>query len=92
MGNITIVNKDGLEWKLHLGHMKGSELFYIRGLRDCFVANGIKKVGDSFTLEAIRGGANPILKISSKVNTNSFSFHVLNFCFGEISMLKRIVF
>ncbi|KAJ4899107.1 putative B3 domain-containing protein REM4 [Raphanus sativus] len=66
VGNITIVNKDGVEWKLHLCHMKGSELFYIRGLRDCFVANGIKKVGDSFTLEAIRGGANPILKISSK--------------------------
>uniref|UniRef100_M4E5D7 TF-B3 domain-containing protein n=1 Tax=Brassica campestris TaxID=3711 RepID=M4E5D7_BRACM len=65
-GKITIVNKDGVEWKLHLGDMKGRELFYIRGLRDCFVANGIKKVGDSFTLEAIRGGTNAILKICSK--------------------------
>nr|VDD40768.1 unnamed protein product [Brassica oleracea] len=65
-GKITIVNKDGVEWKLHLGNMKGRELFYIRGLRNCFVANGIKKVGDSFTLEAIRGGPNPILKICSK--------------------------
>lgn len=77
MGKITIVNKDGVEWKLHLGDMKGRELFYIRGLRDCFVANGIKKVGDSFTLEAIRGGTNAILKICSKVNTSSFSYHVL---------------
>ncbi|CDY13446.1 BnaA03g51640D [Brassica napus] len=66
VGKITIVNKDGVEWKLHLGDMKGRELFYIRGLRDCFVANGIKKVGDSFTLEAIRGGTNAILKICSK--------------------------
>uniref|UniRef100_A0A0D3DH83 TF-B3 domain-containing protein n=1 Tax=Brassica oleracea var. oleracea TaxID=109376 RepID=A0A0D3DH83_BRAOL len=65
-GKITIVNKDGIEWKLHLGNMKGRELFYIRGLRNCFVANGIKKIGDSFTLEAIRGGPNPILKICSK--------------------------
>ncbi|KAG2244277.1 hypothetical protein Bca52824_093874 [Brassica carinata] len=65
-GTVTIVNRDGVEWKLRLGNMKGSELFYIRGLKDCFVANGIEKVGDSFTLEGIRGGANPILKISSK--------------------------
>ncbi|KAF8097558.1 hypothetical protein N665_0286s0066 [Sinapis alba] len=65
-GTITIVNKDGVEWKLHLGNMKGRELFYIGGLKDCFVANGIKKVGDPFTLEAIKGGANPILKICSK--------------------------
>ncbi|CAH8387481.1 unnamed protein product [Eruca vesicaria subsp. sativa] len=65
-GEITIVNKDGVEWKLHLGHMKRDETFYITGLKECFVANEIKKVGDGFTLEAIRGGTNPILKICSK--------------------------
>ncbi|KAF3595013.1 hypothetical protein DY000_02027728 [Brassica cretica] len=65
-GKISIVNKDGVEWKLHLGNMKGREQFYIRGLRNCFVANGIEKVGDPFTLEAIRGGTNPILKFNSK--------------------------
>ncbi|CAN6985368.1 unnamed protein product [Brassica rapa subsp. trilocularis] len=32
----------------------------------CFKANGIKKVGDSFTLDVVRGGTSPVLKICSK--------------------------
>ncbi|CAN7108750.1 unnamed protein product [Brassica rapa subsp. narinosa] len=70
-GEITIVNKDGVEWKLHLVSVKGRGQFYIRGFKDCSRANGIKKVGDSFTLDVVRGGTSPILKICSKVNTKS---------------------
>ncbi|RID77724.1 hypothetical protein BRARA_A00608 [Brassica rapa] len=65
-GEITIVNKDGIEWKLHLVSVKGRGQFYIRGFKDCSRANGIKKVGDSFTLDVVRGGTSPILKICSK--------------------------
>lgn len=75
-GEITVVNKDGVEWKSHLVNIKGRGQFYIRGWRDFFIANGIKKVGDSFTLETIRGGASPILKICSKVNSKSITFHL----------------
>lgn len=63
------MNKDGVEWKLHLVSVKGREQFYIKGFKDCLVANGVKKVGDSFTLDIIRGGTSPILKICSKVKT-----------------------
>ena len=65
------MNKDGVEWKLHLVSVKGRGQFYIRGFKDCFRAIGIKKVGDSFTLDVVRGGTSPILKICSKVNTKS---------------------
>ncbi|KAF8110862.1 hypothetical protein N665_0078s0055 [Sinapis alba] len=71
-GEVTIVNRDGVEWKLHLVSIKGRGQFYIKGFKDCFVANGIKKVGDSFTLDIIRGGNSPILKISSKIEEASF--------------------
>ncbi|KAG2243224.1 hypothetical protein Bca52824_094922 [Brassica carinata] len=70
-GEVTIVNRDGVEWKLHLVRVKGRGQFYIKGFKDCFVANGIKKVGDSFTLDIIRGGTNPILKICSKIKEAS---------------------
>ncbi|VVB10794.1 unnamed protein product [Arabis nemorensis] len=67
-GEITVTDKDGVEWKLHLVNIKGrGELFYIRGLKGFFLANGITKLGDSFTLEVIRGGTSPIVKICSKV-------------------------
>ncbi|KAL1210424.1 putative B3 domain-containing protein REM4 [Cardamine amara subsp. amara] len=66
-GEITVVNKDGVEWKSHLVSIKGRGQFYIRGWRDFFEANDLKKVGDSFTLEVIRGGTSPILKICSKI-------------------------
>ncbi|RID77725.1 hypothetical protein BRARA_A00609, partial [Brassica rapa] len=45
---------------------EGRGQFYIRGFKDCFRANGIKKVGDSFTLDVVRGGTSPVLKICSK--------------------------
>ncbi|KAJ0251829.1 putative B3 domain-containing protein REM4 [Hirschfeldia incana] len=70
-GGITIVNRDGVEWKLHLVSVKGRGQFYIKGFKDCFAANGIKKVGDSFTLDVIRGGTSPILKICSKMKEAS---------------------
>ncbi|ESQ54027.1 hypothetical protein EUTSA_v10027418mg [Eutrema salsugineum] len=65
-GEITVVNKLGVEWKLHLVNIKGRGQFYIRRFKDCFVANGIKKINDSFTLEVVRGGTSPILKICTE--------------------------
>ncbi|CAA7015263.1 unnamed protein product [Microthlaspi erraticum] len=66
-GEITVVNNDGVEWKLHLVNIKGRGQFYIRSMKGCFLANGVKKVGDSFKLELIRGGTSPILKICSQI-------------------------
>ncbi|AEE85939.1 putative protein [Arabidopsis thaliana] len=66
-GEVTVLNKDGIEWKSHLVNIKGRDQFYNRGCQDFFVANGVKNVGDPFTLEVIRGGPSPILKICSKV-------------------------
>ncbi|EOA16495.1 hypothetical protein CARUB_v10004653mg [Capsella rubella] len=74
-GEVTIVNKDGEEWKSYLVNVKGRDQFYIRGCKAFFVANGIKNVGDPFTLEVIRGGLSPILKICSKVKQASFDGH-----------------
>ena len=60
--------------------------------KDCFRANGIKKVGDSFTLDVVRGGTSPVLKICSKVNTKSVTFQVLGiFCCCIILCLKKCV-
>ncbi|CAH2077352.1 unnamed protein product, partial [Thlaspi arvense] len=72
VGEITIMNKIGVEWKLHLANVKGREQYYIRGLKDCFIANSINKIGDSFTFEVVRGGTSPILKICSEVKEASF--------------------
>jgi len=91
-GEVTVLNKDGIEWKSHLVNIKGRDQFYIRGCQDFFVANGVKNVGDPFTLEVIRGGPSPILKICSKVNIKSVTVFVLGFCYCEIVVLKRIVF
>lgn len=90
-GEVTVLNQDGVEWKSHLVNVKGRDQFYIRSCQDFFVANGIKYVGDPFTLEVIRGGTSPILKICSKVNTKSVTVLVLGFCYCEIVVLKRIV-
>ncbi|XP_010432841.1 PREDICTED: putative B3 domain-containing protein REM4 isoform X1 [Camelina sativa] len=71
-GEVTVLNKDGEEWKSHLVNVKGRDQFYIRSCKEFFLANGIKNVGDPFTLEVIRGGTSPILKICSKVKQVSF--------------------
>ncbi|CAH8274690.1 unnamed protein product, partial [Arabidopsis lyrata] len=43
-GEVTVLNKDGVEWKSHLVNVKGRDQFYIRSCQDFFVANGIKYV------------------------------------------------
>lgn len=71
-GEVILLNQDGRKWSSYLQitglGRGGSEWFYLRrGWREMCEANGVK-VNDSFKLELMWEGANPMFKFCSKVN------------------------
>lgn len=76
-GDVILLDQDGRKWSSYLQitglGRGGSEWFYLRkGWREMCKANGVE-VNDSFKLELIWEGANPMFKFCSKVN-NQYNF------------------
>ncbi|XP_057958181.1 B3 domain-containing protein REM14-like [Malania oleifera] len=60
---IAFKNEKGKSWSVQLWYKKSDgKVMFGRGLRDFFIANGIKK-GDSLTFELIENGIKPIFTV-----------------------------
>ncbi|CAH8274692.1 unnamed protein product [Arabidopsis lyrata] len=75
-GEIILLNQDGRKWSSYLQitglGRGGSEWFYLRrGWREMCEANGVK-VNDSFKLELMWEGANPMFKFCSKIENHEY--------------------
>ncbi|KAG7540761.1 DNA-binding pseudobarrel domain superfamily [Arabidopsis thaliana x Arabidopsis arenosa] len=75
-GEVILLNQDGRKWSSYLQitglGRGGSEWFYLRrGWREMCEANGVK-VNDSFKLELMWEGANPMFKFCSKIEDHEY--------------------